>query len=506
MYIATSSLTTPSLESNKNDLECWSKSGCFGGDCPKEKVIRCSSNPNETGPHHCYVVWSNTTEGIEVKLSGCIPSKEITCDDHSRCIERDRKSPNGYYFCCCSTNLCNYDIYHLPVPEASKIEQSPAQPTPTLTYDSNLLWLSIYVAIPSLIILLGIVLIISWYHRNKSRAFSDQLSNSDESVPINEQSFYRFKNLEMIEERSRGRFGAVWKARLPNENGFIDEKWVAVKIFPSQEKNSWLAEQQVFMLPKFEHENILPFLGFEKRENDGVPFGVEYWIISEYHELGSLYDYLKHNTIGFNELLKISEGIARGLAHLHDEIPSTKSINNKPAIAHRDFKSKNVLLKSDLTPRIADFGLCLIFYPDRLPSGLGQVGTRRYMAPEVLEGAVNFTLDSLTRIDMYACGLVLWEILSRCKGEDGTLIPGKLMLPFEEEVGGNPSLEDMQEAVCQAKKRPEIKAIWRNYRGLNEICETIEECWDQDAEARISSSCVLERVKGLIRNNSNETD
>lgn len=64
----------------------------------------------------------------------------------------------------------------------------------------------------------------------------------------------------------------------------------------------------------------------------------------------------------------------------------------------------------------------------------------------------------------------------------------------------------MQEAVCQAKKRPEIKAIWRNYRGLNEICETIEECWDQDAEARISSSCVLERVKGLIRNNSNETD
>lgn len=43
-----------------------------------------------------------------------------------------------------------------------------------------------------------------------------------------------------------------------------------------------------------------------------------------------------------------------------------------------------------------------------------QVGTRRYMAPEILEGAINFSRDSFLRIDMYACGLVLWELLSRC--------------------------------------------------------------------------------------------
>lgn len=36
------------------------------------------------------------------------------------------------------------------------------------------------------------------------------------------------------------------------------------------------------------------------------------------------------------------------------------------------------------------------------------------MAPEVLEGAINFTRDSFLRIDMYACGLVLWELASRC--------------------------------------------------------------------------------------------
>lgn len=42
------------------------------------------------------------------------------------------------------------------------------------------------------------------------------------------------------------------------------------------------------------------------------------------------------------------------------------------------------------------------------------------MAPEVLEGAINFQRDAFLRIDMYAVGLVLWELVSRCKAADGT--------------------------------------------------------------------------------------
>lgn len=41
------------------------------------------------------------------------------------------------------------------------------------------------------------------------------------------------------------------------------------------------------------------------------------------------------------------------------------------------------------------------------------------MAPEVLEGAINFQRDAFLRIDMYALGLVLWELVSRCKAADG---------------------------------------------------------------------------------------
>jgi activin receptor type-2 len=50
----------------------------------------------------------------------------------------------------------------------------------------------------------------------------------------------------------------------------------------------------------------------------------------------------------------------------------------KPSIAHRDFKSKNVLIKSDMTACIADFGLALVFEPGKaVGDAHGQVGAKQ---------------------------------------------------------------------------------------------------------------------------------
>lgn len=67
--------------------------------------------------------------------------------------------------------------------------------------------------------------------------------------------------------------------------------------------------------------------------------------------------------------------------HLHEVIPGKGHGDpSKPSIAHRDFKSKNVLLKSDMSACIADFGLALIFEPGKSCGDThGQVGTRRYV-------------------------------------------------------------------------------------------------------------------------------
>ena len=57
------------------------------------------------------------------------------------------------------------------------------------------------------------------------------------------------------------------------------------------------------------------------------------------------------------------------------------------------------------------------------------VGTRRYMAPEILERAICFNRDAFLRIDIYAFALVMWECLTRCKDLPGGAAPYKL--PYE---------------------------------------------------------------------------
>uniref|UniRef100_A0A182T9D9 receptor protein serine/threonine kinase n=1 Tax=Anopheles maculatus TaxID=74869 RepID=A0A182T9D9_9DIPT len=248
-------------------------------------------------------------------------------------------------------------------------------------------------------------------------------------------------------------------------------------------------------LPRMNHPNILEFIGCEKRMDMA---STDFWLITAYCENGSLCDFLKAHTVSWTELCKIATTMARGLTHLHEEIQGSRTDGLKPSIAHRDFKSKNVLLKADLTACIADFGLALVFTPGKSCGDThGQVGTRRYMAPEVLEGAINFTRDAFLRIDVYACGLVLWELVSRCTVHGGPV--DEYRLPFEAELGPHPTLEEMQENVVMKKLRPRIFDPWRHHAGLIAICETMEDCWDHDAEARLSSSCVLERLLQYAR-------
>ena len=67
-------------------------------------------------------------------------------------------------------------------------------------------------------------------------------------------------------------------------------------------------------------------------------------LITDYHELGSLYDHLQHNPLDHEAAVKLVLSAAAGLSHLHTQIFGTKG---KAAIAHRDIKSKNILVKRD---------------------------------------------------------------------------------------------------------------------------------------------------------------
>ena len=118
-----------------------------------------------------------------------------------------------------------------------------------------------------------------------------------------------------------------------------------------------------------------------------------------------------------NNLLQIRlcHSFACGLAHLHTEVKGTRG---KPAIAHRDIKTRNILVKRDGTCAIADFGLAVRFESDKDELDTGtpnpRVGTVRYMSPEVLSDQLHAAaFQAFLHSDMYSSGLVLWEVAWR---------------------------------------------------------------------------------------------
>jgi serine/threonine protein kinase len=84
------------------------------------------------------------------------------------------------------------------------------------------------------------------------------------------------------------------------------------------------------------------FIAADKKNNGTW---TQLWLVTDYHRNGSLCDYLTNvKELNINSMLSMATSIASGLAHLHMEVRGTQG---KPAIAHRDLKSRNILVKND---------------------------------------------------------------------------------------------------------------------------------------------------------------
>lgn len=128
------------------------------------------------------------------------------------------------------------------------------------------------------------------------------------------------------------------------------------------------------------------------------------------------------------------------------------------------------------------------------------MGTIRYLAPELLEGAVNLRdcETSLKQADIYSLGLVLWELCTRCHDwyAPGQLVP-PYRLPYEAEVGKMPSFEQMQVLVSRQKVRPTFPSGWGGDPASKIARDTCEDCLDNDAEARLTAVCIEERIREI---------
>ncbi|XP_043218055.1 TGF-beta receptor type-1-like, partial [Amphibalanus amphitrite] len=293
----------------------------------------------------------------------------------------------------------------------------------------------------------------------------------------------------------KGRYGDVWWGRWHGED-------VAVKIFSTRDERSWFREVEIYQTVMLRHENILGFIAADNKDNGTW---TQLWLITDYHRHGSLFDYLQRHTVDVRGMYRLALSIVTGLAHLHMEIVGTQG---KPAIAHRDLKSKNILVKSNGTCAIADLGLAVRHMPDdsvdMAPNN--RVGTKRYMAPEVLDESINMhQFESFKRADVYALGLVLWEIASRCTA--GGTGSHEYQPPYHHLVSADPSLEDMRKVVCVDRQRPSIPNQWQSSEALRVMSKVMKECWYHSAAARLtvlrvkktlSSSCAADDIKAPL--------
>uniref|UniRef100_A0A8C1PPX2 receptor protein serine/threonine kinase n=1 Tax=Cyprinus carpio TaxID=7962 RepID=A0A8C1PPX2_CYPCA len=316
-----------------------------------------------------------------------------------------------------------------------------------------------------------------------------QSSGSGSGLPLLVQRTIA-KQIQMVKQIGKGRYGEVWMGRWRGER-------VAVKVFFTTEEASWFRETEIYQTVLMRHENILGFIAADIK---GTGSWTQLYLITDYHENGSLYDYLKSTTLDTKALLRLAYSAVSGLCHLHTEIFGTQG---KPAIAHRDLKSKNILVKKNGTCCIADLGLAVKFISDTnevdIPPNT-RVGTKRYMPPEVLDESLNRChFQSYIMADMYSFGLILWEMARRCVS--GGIVE-EYQLPYHDLVPTDPSYEDMREVVCIKRQRPSFANRWSSDECLRQMGKLMTECWAHNPASRLTAL----RVKKTLAKMSESQD
>ncbi|XP_042200337.1 activin receptor type-1B-like [Callorhinchus milii] len=318
----------------------------------------------------------------------------------------------------------------------------------------------------------------------KDLMFDMTTSGSGSGLPLFVQRTIA-RTIVLQEIIGKGRFGEVWRGKWRGGD-------VAVKIFSSREERSWFREAEIYQTIMLRHENILGFIAADNKDNGTW---TQLWLVSDYHEYGSLFDYLNRYTVTVEGLIKLSLSAVSGLAHLHMEIVGTQG---KPGIAHRDLKSKNILVKKNGTCAIADLGLAVRHdsLTDTIDIAPNQrVGTKRYMAPEVLDETINMKhFDSFKCADVYALGLVYWETARRCSTGG---VHEEYQLPYFDLVPSDPSIEEMRKVVCEQNLRPNIPNFWQSNEVLRVMAKIMMECWYANSSARLNALRIKKALSQL---------
>ena len=194
---------------------------------------------------------------------------------------------------------------------------------------------------------------------------------------------------EIMEVIGVGGMAVVYKAF---DN--IDHRIVAVKIL----KSEYLANEEFKRRFRNESKAVAVLSHPNIVRVYDVSFGdaIQY-IVMEYVEGITLKNYItQQGVVDPREALYFITQLLRALKHAHDK-----------GIVHRDIKPQNILLVSDGTIKVTDFGIARISENATRTMTDGAIGSVHYISPEQAKGS-----HTDSRTDLYAAGVILYEMMT----------------------------------------------------------------------------------------------
>lgn len=194
-------------------------------------------------------------------------------------------------------------------------------------------------------------------------------------------------DLEMYEEIGKGGFGVIHRGKIKSTG-----KIIAIKILDLEEETDFEGLlNEIKIISECRLNEIMEYYGTTVDKYN-------LWIITEYMNGGSLYDYLKYRSIDNEKtILYLLKKIMNGLRYLHER-----------GIIHRDLKSQNILFNSCGEVKLADFGVSTQVL-SKLSLKKTIVGTPYWMAPEII---TQKTSGYDLKVDVWSLGCCGYEMFN----------------------------------------------------------------------------------------------
>uniref|UniRef100_A0A3Q1H6M9 receptor protein-tyrosine kinase n=1 Tax=Acanthochromis polyacanthus TaxID=80966 RepID=A0A3Q1H6M9_9TELE len=229
---------------------------------------------------------------------------------------------------------------------------------------------------------------------------------------------YPRNNIQYVRDIGEGAFGRVFQARAPGLLPMESFTMVAVKMLKEEASADMQNDfqREAALMAEFDHPNIVRLLGV-------CAVGKPMCLMFEYMAHGDLNEFLRRRSptqsvrtlsraslsgrsfssdgeagpLSCSEQLSISKQIAAGMAYLSER-----------KFVHRDLATRNCLVGEEMVVKIADFGLSRnIYSADYYKANENDAIPIRWMPPESI-----FYNRYTTESDVWAYGVVLWEIFS----------------------------------------------------------------------------------------------